>query len=81
MDLREGWPKLDHKTLYVGPFFNSQHSDVKISVEKAAMKIFFSPIGMYTSFAHWDHIIYARCAHSELELDDDIKNTGIDIYQ
>ena len=49
--------------------------------QKAAMKFFFFPIGMYTSFAHWDHISYARCAHSKLKLDDAIKNTCIDIFQ
>ena len=44
-------------------------------------KIFFSPIGMYIISAHWDHMIHARCAHSKLKLDDDIKNTCIDIVQ
>ena len=45
------------------------------------MKFFFSPIGMYTSSAHLDLVIHARCAHSKLKLDDDIKNTCIDIVQ
>ncbi len=41
VDLRKGWPKLDHKTIYLGSLFNSLHSDVKISVAKGGNEIFF----------------------------------------
>ena len=45
VDLRKGWPKLDHETKYLGSLFNSPW-------QKAAIKFFFSPIGMYTICAH-----------------------------
>ena len=41
VDLRKGWPKLYHKTIYLGSLFNSPHSDVKISVAKGGNEIFF----------------------------------------
>ena len=41
VDLRKGWPKLDHETIYLGSLFNSPHSDVKISVAKGGNENFF----------------------------------------
>ena len=40
-------------------------------------KFFFSPIGMYRDFAHWDHITHTRWVHSKLKFDNQNKTTYI----